>query len=398
VRRYLALARLRNGPRLLVGLLLVAPGQAAVDLVILLALHHITGSFGPGGIAVAAETIAFSISTVIQGRLIDRFGIHGVLVPTALALALATAALTAAVALAPPATLLIGLSVVLGACQPATTSAAASAWMQVTKDDPDARTTAFSFGSVAQEIGFVVGPALFGLLATILTPAVSLACCGGLTSAGALAIGSADAGSNREERGDPVPIWSLLRTVRTLLPVVVAVGFALGTVDVSAPAFASQHGEPKLAGVLVAAGALGGLFGGLAYGARSWKLSAGQRLLVFSALLGLLLVLPALAPTPLIAAAALLIAGAPIGATLTSAYLLAGELLPEDRATVGFSLVTLALTTGAAAGYAIGAQVASHASARHGFLIAAGAAIVGALGAASFSVVTRRAAARNGSA
>ncbi|MGB0095977.1 MAG: hypothetical protein WBP81_25995, partial [Solirubrobacteraceae bacterium] len=86
MRRYLALARLPNGRRLLAGSLLVAPGQAAVDLVILLAVHHSSGSFGPGGAAVAAGTIAFSVSTIVQGRLIDRIGIRRVPGPAALAL------------------------------------------------------------------------------------------------------------------------------------------------------------------------------------------------------------------------------------------------------------------------------------------------------------------------
>jgi MFS family permease len=143
MRRYLALARLPNGPRLLAGSLLVAPGQAAIDLVILLALHHATGSFGPGGSAVAAGTTAFSVSTIAQGRLIDRFGISRVLRPAALALAAATAALAAAVALGSAPALLIGLSALLGLSQPATGPAARTAWTAAATD-ADARATAFS--------------------------------------------------------------------------------------------------------------------------------------------------------------------------------------------------------------------------------------------------------------
>ena len=114
MRRYLALARLSNGRRLLAGSLLVAPGQAAVDVVILLALHHSSGSFGPGGVAVAAGTIALSVSTIVQGRLNDRIGIRRVLGPAALALVTATAALAVAVAVGAAPALLIALSAVLG--------------------------------------------------------------------------------------------------------------------------------------------------------------------------------------------------------------------------------------------------------------------------------------------
>ena len=79
-----------------------------------------------------------------------------------------------------------------------------------------------------------------------------------------------------------------------------------------------------------------------------------------------------------------------MGATLTTAYLLAGDLVPEDSTTVGFSLLTLALNAGAAAGYALGAQIAAHGSADDGFLLGAGAAIVAAFGAAGLGLALRR--------
>jgi len=389
MRRYLALARLANGPRLLAGSLLAAPGQAAVDLVILLALHHATGSFGPGGVAVAVGTIAFSVSTVVQGRLIDRFGIRRVLRPAALALATATAALAAAVVLGAAPALLIGLSAVLGLSQPATGPAARTAWMTAATD-ADTRVTAFSYCSVTQDVGFVAGPALFGLLATAATPSISLACCGALITTGALAISAATGTPSPAGRVVPARARNLLRSVAPLAAVMVAIGLALGAVDVSAPALATQNDQPGLAGVLLAASSLGSLLGGLAYGARSWNAPATHRLLACAAAFAATLMLPALAPTTAAAVAGLLIAGAPMGATLTTAYLLAGDLVPEDRTTVGFSLLTLALNAGAAAGYALGAQIAVHGSAAEGFVLGAGAAIVGAFGAACLGLALRR--------
>jgi predicted MFS family arabinose efflux permease len=141
---------------------------------------------------------------------------------------------------------------------------------------------------------------------------------------------------------------------------------------------------------LVAASSFGSLLGGLVYGARTWNVPATHRLLACAAAFAATLVLPALAPTTAAAAAGLLIAGAPMGATLTTAYLLAGDLIPEDRTTVGFSLVTLALNAGAAAGYALGAQIAAHGSAAEGFLLGAGAAIAGAVGAARLGLALGR--------
>ena len=378
MRRYLALARLPRGPRLLVGSLLVAPGQAAIDLVILLALHHATGSFGPGGVAVAAATIGFSITTIVQGHVIDRVGIGRVLLPAAVVLVVATAALAVALAVGAEPAVLVVLTAALGLGTPATGPAVRTAWTAAATD-ADTRATAFSYCSATQDVGFVAGPALFGLLATATTPVISLACCGGLVASGAIAIGSGAAAPASVERLMPGRARDLMRSLAPLAAVMAAVGVTLGAVDVSAPAFASQHGHPGLAGVLVAASALGSVLGGLLYGARSWRLSATRRLLIFTVAVAVLLVLPAIASTPAEAAAGLLIAGAPLGATLTTAYLLAGDIVPEERTTVGFSLISLTLNGGAAAGYAVAAQIAAHGSASSGFLLAAAAAIVGAL-------------------
>jgi MFS family permease len=377
MRRYLALARLANGPRLLAGSLLVAPGQAATDLVILLAVRHASGSFGPGGVAVAASTIAFSVSTLVQGRLIDRVGIRRVIGPAALGLATATAALAVALALGAAPVLLIALSAALGLSQPATGPAARTAWTTVATD-ADTRLTAFSYCSVTQDVGFVAGPALLGLVATAATPVIALACCGALIAAGALAISSATTARTPAGQAEPAHARRLLRSLGGLAAVMVAVGVALGAVDVSAPAFATQHGQPGLAGVLIAACSLGSLLGGVAYGARSWNSPVIYRLLACSSALGALLVLPALAPDAAAAAVGLLAAGVPMGATLTTAYLLAGDLVPESRTTVGFSLLGLALNGGAAAGYAISAQIAAHGSADDGFLLGASAAMLAA--------------------
>lgn len=308
--------------------------------------------------------------------------------PAAIALATTTAGFVAAAALAAPLALLIGLAAVLGLAQPATGPAARTAWSTAAPDTAT-RTTAFSYCSVTQDVGFVAGPALFGLLAAAAAPVISLACCAVLIATGALSISSATPVSAWAERGMPGRGRDLLRSTAPLAAVMVALGIALGAVDISAPALAIQHSAPSLAGVLVAASSLGSLLGGLAYGARSWNSQATHRLVACAAVFGVLLVVPALAPTPATAAVALLIAGVPMGATLTTAYLLADDLVPADRRAAGFSLLTLALNAGAAAGYALAAQLTAHLSATGGFLLGTGAALLAALGAVNLAIARR---------
>jgi hypothetical protein len=78
-----------------------------------------------------------------------------------------------------------------------------------------------------------------------------------------------------------------------------------------------------------------------------------------------------------------------MGVALTTAYLLAHDVVPQGSTTVAFSLLTLALNAGAATGFALGGQLAAHGSAANGFLLGAGAALLAAFGAASLVVAER---------
>src|SRR5689334_10217524 len=119
MRRFLVLLRVPHGRRLLAGGALVRLGQGATDLVVLLGIHRVTGSFALGGAAVAVLTVASSVSTVLQGRLIDRLGIRRLFVPMTAGLVVATVALGAALAVHASAVVLLALAGALGALFPA---------------------------------------------------------------------------------------------------------------------------------------------------------------------------------------------------------------------------------------------------------------------------------------
>ena len=85
----------------------------------------------------------------------------------------------------------------------------------------------------------------------------------------------------------------------------------------------------------------------------------------------------------------LVIVGTPLGATLTTGYLLAGDLIPENRTPIGFPLLILALNAGAPAGYALGGQLTAHGSAAEGFPLSASAARCRRVGAARLGLALR---------
>lgn len=376
MRRYRALARAPHGPRLLLGAAVFYPGQAALGLVLLLALHHATGSFASAGVAAAANTFAFSVSSLVQGRLIDRRGTR-VLVPVIIACALAIAAIDVALSADASTPVLVLLGGVIGASLPAAGASQRTVWSSLL-DDPDERATAFAYQSLAQDAGFVIGPAALGALATTVSPVLALSCCGVLIAAGGATVASVAAPADPGQPSAAASRRSPLRAVARLAAVLSTVGVALGALDVSIAAFATELHRQELAGVLLAAFSVGSLVGGAVYGARSWRSGLHVRLLGCTLALGVLALAPAVAQSIPLGAGALVLAGVPLAATLTTAYLLAADRAPAGRQTEAYALLALTLNGGAALGGALGGQLVAAGSARPGFLLAVASPLLGA--------------------
>jgi len=391
VRRYLRLWTAPDGPRLIAGAILLAPGQAAIDLVLLLALHHSTGSFTPGGIAVAVFTLTNSGANLAQSRMVDRVGALWPLAVCAVGMLGAAGGASAALAAGAPVWVVVVLSGVLGTLQPATGASLRTLW-SARLPDPDDRVAGFAFVSFAQEVGYLAGPAAFGALATLVSPTAGLLACVASVCAGTLIVASVG-GAGREDPGHGGGEAPGARTgLGGLVPVCAAIawlGLGLGAFDVSVPAFAVQHGAPSLGGVLLGAGSAGGLVGGALYGSRRWRVGVRVRLAACGALSAAVLLAPAAVDVLGLMAAVLFLACAPMSATLTSSYLFADERAPAARSTEAFALVALALNAGVAVGNAAAGRLVAHGGARHGFLLASGALIGCALTVAGASLTRR---------
>jgi MFS family permease len=262
---------------MLTGAAVFYPGQAGSGLVLLLAVHRATGSFACAGAAGAASTVGFSLSSIIQGRLLDRRGTP-VLLPPALACRLATAATAGALAAGAGAALLIILAGVFGASFPSAGTSLRTVWSTLL-DDADQRATAFAYQSLAQDAGFAIGPSALGALATTVAPELALGCCGALIATGAVLIATVPSPVAVVRPGSDAARRPFLRPLAPLAASLAAVGVALGTIDVSITAFASEHHGQQFAGILLAAFSVGSIAGGVAYGARHWRSGLHVRLL-----------------------------------------------------------------------------------------------------------------------
>lgn len=376
VRRYLMLARAPHGPRMLAGAAVFYPGQAALGLVLLLSLHRATGSFASAGAAGGAETIAFSLSSIVQGRWLDRQGPR-VLVPVAVACVLAIAAIDVALVAGAGTSVLVGLSAAVGGSIPAAGASLRTLWSSLL-DDPDQRATAFAYQSLAQDAGFVIGPAALGALTTAVSPTLGLSSCAALIAAGAVTVAIVPSPARATRPPAGASERSIVVALGALAATLAAVGVTLGAVDVSTAAFATDHHSQQLAGVMLAAFSVGSVAGGVAYGARSWRSGLHIRLLACTLALAMLTLAPVAAPSTALLAPALVLAGAPLAATLTTAYLLAAERAPAGRQTEAYALLSLTLNGGSALGSALGGQLVAGGSAGPGFLLGVASPLLGA--------------------
>jgi MFS family permease len=249
--------------------------------------------------------------------------------------------------------------------------------------DPGLRMTGYALSAVSFTAATVLGPVLVsGLLlfggprAAVLT-AASLAGGGGvlfaLTPASrrwvpAPARVPAAAGAPRPAH------FASSKGMRTLIVGNLGIGLAAGLCGVAIPAAAITLGAAALAGVFSAAGAVGDLLGGLAYGSRRWHFPLAVRLIAAqcgSAVVGLCLALSAGSiPAILLVMPASGAAGAIQGIT-TSALL--DDVAAAGALTGSYALLVSCGLAGSAAGYVVAGALTSVIGPRSMFLAAAAA-------------------------
>jgi predicted MFS family arabinose efflux permease len=389
VRRYgRILVAPRVGPTLAAVVLARLP-LGILSVAVLLYIDHVSGSYATAGVVAGAATLGLATGTVLGTRLIDYAGLR-VLVAVALAHAVALLTLVAlGQAGAGIGALMLG-GLATGLTTPPLSSTLRSLWPRLLADEPELVPTAFSLDSVVNELVFLSGPALAGVLYAVVGPASPL-----LVSSAIAVVGTCGfvwltrhihhtpehAGAERSWRG---PLVS--RGVRALTITALPTGIGFGCLEVSLVGAGEQAGRPELAGVLIGMLALGSAVGGLLYG-----LAPPPRARLPVAHLATLLAMP-LAIAPLIVAPELvavallaLLAGAPIAPYFATRDQLATLLAPLGTRTEALGWPLTMLIAGNALGTAIGGLAVDHVSLATGFGLATG----GVAAAAAVAAATR---------
>ncbi|MGY4981482.1 MFS transporter [Streptomyces sp. 900105755] len=377
---YAAVLGLPHARRTFLAALAARLSYGTVSLSVLLSVTRATGSYAVSGAVMALFGGATVVLLPVRATLVDRFGPRRALPPMAAVYSVLLCVL-AALAWRPgaPAAALAAAAALTGCCAPPLGPTMRAVWGRLA-DDPALLRRAYSLDGVAEELLFVSGPVLVGLLLRFGPPPAGV-----LLSAVLMLGGTWVFVASPAVRGVVPPKREPGRRPGRLpaAPVIAAVGLglALSAADLLVMAFAARrsHGEAAVPWVLAALSA-GSAVGGLLNGAVEWRRPAGQRLAWLAVGLGTVLAAAGLAPGVWTLAVAMAVTGLFVAPTLTTAYLLADETAAEGERTRAGAWVNAAVNAGSSAGSVVAGVLAGRVPVTVCFALAGGVAVVSAVG------------------
>ncbi|MEU9961646.1 MFS transporter [Streptomyces sp. NPDC050982] len=395
---YAAVLRMPHATRTFTAALLGRLSYGMVSLAVLLAVSRATGSYAVAGTVMALFGAASVFLSPLRAALVDRHGPHRALLPMAALYAGLLGTLAAATwRPGAPAAVLGAVAVAAGACTPPLGPTMRAVWGELVTDRRLLQ-RAYSLDGVAEELLFVSGPLLVGVVVRFAPPAAGVAVSGLLVGIGTLAFVTSPAVRSVAVQASRVRARTQMRKRMRMRmriggglvqPVVVAagVGLSLGAVDLLVLAFAEQrgHGDDAVAWIFAALSA-GSAVGGLLYGTVEWRAGARTRLPALTAGVGLTLAVAGLAPGLVTLTVAVVCAGFFVAPALTTAYLVADETAAPGARVQAGAWVNTAVNAGISMGAAAGGLLVGRLPVGAGFALAGGAAL---LAAAAVGVGTR---------
>ncbi|GLX54525.1 MFS transporter [Streptomyces hygroscopicus subsp. hygroscopicus] len=347
---YAAVLRLPHARRTFTAALTARLSYGTVSIAVMLSVARATGSYAASGALMSLFGATSVFLMPVRGALIDRYGPRRALGPMALVYG-ALLTLLAVLTWRPgaPVALLAAVVALAGACTPPLGPTMRALWAELAPDRHVLQ-RAYSLDGVAEELLFVSGPVLVGVLTGFAPPAA------GIVLSAVLIVGGTGVFVASPVMPGPRPAarGKRLGTVSGLLaPAAVAlgVGLTLSGVDLLTMAYAAAHAyDTDLVPWVLGALSAGSALGGLANGAVRWLAPARTRLLRFAVALGVVIAVAGLAPNLWVLTAALALAGAFIAPTLTTAHLAADESVSAESRTQAGAWVNMGVNAGSSTG------------------------------------------------
>jgi len=368
-----------------------------VPVSVLAAVTAGTGSVAVGGLAAAAAAAGEAVGGPALGALADRPARSGGQRPVLLAAAAVHVTALVGIALGAaslPVPVLLAVTLLAGLALPPVGAFSRARWMRRT---PELVPTAMAGENAADEVAYVMGPALAGLVALAGSTTWSLWVAAGLVAVAVPAFAlHPSARSSGPAAGAAQPpagasavrprggAGQLVRALAVVLAGAAAMGLFFGGGSTVLTAAAQEAGQVGAGGLLVAAMAVGSAFTAVAVVAVPASVGLAARLGLSAAVLlvgvGAMALSLALTPSLLVLGATTVVAGLAIGPAMVTTTSMAAARAPQGRGTTAMTLVG----SGVVVGVGTGSAVAGWLSEQHGAL--AGTAVLAAAGVALLAV------------
>lgn len=367
---------------------------AMAPLGTLILLQAATGSYVFAGAAAAAQSIAIALGGVLVGAVVNRWGLRRVGVAAAMVNAVMTVGLIAATQAGRVA--MLAAAAAVGLSQPQVGPLVRVHWSWLFQRRPGRLlAAALSYEAAADELGFVMGPALVGLLVWIASPIGPIAPLAGgvvllLGAALPFALLYTSRPSAQQIEPSP-PAWRFARArLAGLFLAMAAMGTIFGVVQTGVTAYAHASGSPGNAGLLYAELGLGSAVSGLAYGWLPQRFTLRWRYPIFAAGLTLGMTVLALGGLLLPLPAAIAIASLTISPYMITVYAATERLVPPQQLAFVMMLLCAGGPVGVAAGQATAGWLVDMYGSAGAFAIAPIAAFVALLLAVALVAASRR--------
>ncbi len=367
----------------------------------------VTGSYAVGGAAAGAVGIGSALGAPVLGVLADRLGQRGVLLVSAIANTVAIVALILTAYLIPgvhdlaAAVPVLAAAFVAGVSCPQVGPLARVRWMALTSRTSGSGTraagnsadldTALSYESTADELTFVLGPALVGILASLLAPWLPLALAAALTvvlvpafavhpthlavvrttkrrpagPAAGHAAGPAPttAGDNHGETRTAAQRVKTFAAVALPVLAMVCMGTFFGSTQTALSSFSASFATSELAGLLYAVMGLSSAAAALSVAYWPRRFTVNARWIACAALMAGFASLLLLPSTALPMVLVLLVLGLPVGPLMVTVFAIGGLVAPAGK----LGTVMTALASGIVAGTALGSSIAGQLAQNFGY-------------------------------
>lgn len=363
----------------------------------------VTGSHALGGTAAGAVGIGSALGAPVFGALADRRGQRPVLLVGAVLNSLAVLALIAAAGAAPAAesfpAAVIAAAFLAGVSCPQVGPLARVRWMALTSRGSGADSgkdldTALSYEGTADELTFVLGPALVGILASLVAPWLPLALAAAMTITlvPAFAVHSTHkvVPPNRVSTSSPKAIRIPAAAALPVLAMV-AMGTFFGSTQTALSSFSASFAASEIAGLLYAVMGLSSAAAALSVAYWPRRFGPAARWLLSAALMTVLALLLPVPDSVGGMITVLLALGLPVGPVMVTVFGIGGLVAPAERLGTVMTALASGIVAGTALGATVGGQLAQASGYQAAFVVpvaAAGALL--AIGAAAGAILRRR--------